>query len=524
MASRVQQALRFFTDLGLTPAQAAGFVGNLQQESGQGLDPTAIGAAGELGIAQHLGPRRVALTRFAEERGTDPSDFATQLDFIGNEFRTTEKAAFDKLRTARTPAEAAEAALAFFRPGDPQTSNRVRNAVALAGDDDPIAGDRRFGNPVPPTGVTNMANGPRGILDSIEPNAGGGGILSDRPFWEGNFLLNLGAGILAANQPGTSLGSAIGQGLLGATERRQAQGQNELIRQRLLDAGRKREALTELRGLLADDPNASVNDPNIRALLFEIDPGAAIDALTPPKPTGLEARFGSTEKALGRPLSEEEILNISGASGEGGGLSVPLSPTDLTRMRLPNGAPLPLGTTLQQAMAMGARVLSANDQKRLAQADQALAVLTEVEELATGPEGIFTDVEPGFLAQAGAAMEFALDSMTRGDPRVSRFNDLRGATVGPFVRMLGETGALAEGDVSRALGLLPSTGSLNPFNPSFADSEDQAREKLALLRRLIEKGVRNLRSGKTAVADTLDTGAGADFRFDPTTGELVPLR
>lgn len=546
--TRPIKALNFFQQrLGLTPMQAAGLVGNLQQESTQELNPSILGDNGaSFGIAQWQGPRRRALTDFAQQRGTDPGDFDTQLEFLANEMETTERASFEALQRTENVGDAASTAVGFFRPSQPHTERRQRLAMNLASGRTGGGG----GVQITPAGGTPQAQ--RGLLaDAATPNMEGGGLLADNPqgfleraagpggFLSSSFLSNLGAGLLAGNRGGATFGQALGQGLLQANQATARAGQNETerlrneaVRQQLTQAREKRQATSELRALFQDNPEITASDPRVRSLLFDIDPGAALETLTPRDPRGLEARFQATEDALGRPLTAEEISNMSGAAGEAGQLAVPLSPNDLNRMRLPNGEPLPLGTTLQQAIQLNARVVSEGEQKRLAEADASLAVIGELERLAVGPEGIFTDVDQGLLEQGAAALTFAFQDLTRGDPRVSRFNDLRGAVVGPLIRSFGESGALSDGDVRRAMGLLPSTGSLNVFNPRFADSEEQAREKFNTLRRLIEKGVRNLREGRTAEDGARGGGdrsggaasGEADFRFDPNSGQLVPGR
>lgn len=133
---RVTQALAYVQEtLNLTPEQAAGLVGNLQQESGVNLDPTALGDGGQsLGIAQWLGPRREALVEFAG--GDSTPAFQTQLDFLVHEFQTTERAALDSLLAAQSPEEAAQAVSDdFLRPGIPVMEARQ----AYAGDLLPIA-------------------------------------------------------------------------------------------------------------------------------------------------------------------------------------------------------------------------------------------------------------------------------------------------------------------------------------------------------------------------------------------------
>jgi|GEM_PF-4588376 len=135
-------AYRYFLEHGWTPAQAAGIVGNLMQESGPSLDPTIAGDGGAAyGIAQ-WNDRRPALFDWAQSGGRDPGDLQTQLDYIQHELGTTESRAADALRRAQTPQDAASAFLGFERPAgfswsDPTGShgydNRVANALSLYG-------------------------------------------------------------------------------------------------------------------------------------------------------------------------------------------------------------------------------------------------------------------------------------------------------------------------------------------------------------------------------------------------------
>lgn len=69
--------------MGLAPAQAAGVMGNLNQES-TGFQPSTIEASGGggFGLAQWTGPRRTAIEEEAAKRGVDPNDFAFQLDWL----------------------------------------------------------------------------------------------------------------------------------------------------------------------------------------------------------------------------------------------------------------------------------------------------------------------------------------------------------------------------------------------------------------------------------------------------------
>lgn len=89
---------RFLLSNGFTRNQAAGIMGNLRQE--HGYNTSDAGAAG-LGMAQWLGNRRAAL----ESKGNH-LDLTTQLNFMLEEFNTTERQAGNAVRAAQTIEEA----------------------------------------------------------------------------------------------------------------------------------------------------------------------------------------------------------------------------------------------------------------------------------------------------------------------------------------------------------------------------------------------------------------------------------
>jgi hypothetical protein len=119
-----QAAFNFYVAQGLEPHQAAGIVGNLQGESGQGLNPSAINkgdgrdGSDSIGIAQWNGPRAEALKAYAASKGTDWTDLNTQLEFLHSELKGPEAKAYAGLTAAKTPEEAGQAMLAFERPKD----------------------------------------------------------------------------------------------------------------------------------------------------------------------------------------------------------------------------------------------------------------------------------------------------------------------------------------------------------------------------------------------------------------------
>ena len=157
--ARMSVAMQFFTGRGYSPAQAAGIVGNLMQEStlrpnannpGDGSD-----GSDSIGIGQWNGARAEALRSFAAANGTDWHDFHTQLAFIDNELMTSEAATGVRLKNAQTVEQATAAFAGFERPQGysedaPQNTNgwdnRLRHAQAAAGVPTYSGGDSRFGD------------------------------------------------------------------------------------------------------------------------------------------------------------------------------------------------------------------------------------------------------------------------------------------------------------------------------------------------------------------------------------------
>ena len=146
IGERSKEAFGFFQSQKWSPAQAAGIVGNLIQESklssgarnpGDGRDGTD-----SIGVSQWNSTRAEALKTFAAANKSDWRDFRTQLAFVQYELETSEATAAKKLREAQTPREAAAAFAEYFlRPagsgkGTPQAidgwTNRARHAEAVA--------------------------------------------------------------------------------------------------------------------------------------------------------------------------------------------------------------------------------------------------------------------------------------------------------------------------------------------------------------------------------------------------------
>lgn len=97
--NNIRIAVQFFSRQGFTDIQTSGIIGNLLFESS--LDPRATNG-NTIGIAQWLGTRKEKLLA-----KTNWIDLNTQLNFIIEEFNSTEKAARNSLLKAKTVKEAA---------------------------------------------------------------------------------------------------------------------------------------------------------------------------------------------------------------------------------------------------------------------------------------------------------------------------------------------------------------------------------------------------------------------------------
>jgi len=106
----IKKAVRFFISKGFSDIQVAALVGGFIQESG--VRPDIVNPIGATGIAQWLGSRKTGLLK-----KPNPNTLETQLNFVIEEFNTTEKAAGDRLRKATTLEEAITAAAAYERYG-----------------------------------------------------------------------------------------------------------------------------------------------------------------------------------------------------------------------------------------------------------------------------------------------------------------------------------------------------------------------------------------------------------------------
>lgn len=134
IAARLMQDMQ--RDLGLTPAQAAGVVGNFAHESNgfrtlQEINPVVPGSRGGFGFGQWTGPRRRNFEQFARENDLDPNSYEANYGFFLHEVRNDpyERAQFEKVRQAETAEEAAQIVSEnYLRPGVPHLNSRIRAA------------------------------------------------------------------------------------------------------------------------------------------------------------------------------------------------------------------------------------------------------------------------------------------------------------------------------------------------------------------------------------------------------------
>lgn len=116
--------------LGLAPHQAAGLVGNLQNESGRAL--SAWGPTGDNGTA--WGTAQWRNERLATLKQMFPDSYQTpqaQMQFMRHEMLGSENKAYKALLTAKTPEEAATAVNRLYERSADTTGNREKAARQL---------------------------------------------------------------------------------------------------------------------------------------------------------------------------------------------------------------------------------------------------------------------------------------------------------------------------------------------------------------------------------------------------------
>lgn len=131
-------------DFGLTTAQAAGVVGNLDHETGgfksmQEINPVVKGSRGGYGYAQWTGPRRRQFEAWSAKNGLDVRSYEANYGFLKHELNGAEgRSVLPRLRRTNNAADAAivfsgssqrgNAKPGFLRPGIPHFSSRIKRA------------------------------------------------------------------------------------------------------------------------------------------------------------------------------------------------------------------------------------------------------------------------------------------------------------------------------------------------------------------------------------------------------------
>jgi len=121
---------------GLSDVEAAGMTGNIGAESSFSTTVTSGDGYSSRGLVQFTGDRlngENGLLKFAENRGLDPWDWRTQVDFSVWELHNTESAALKEMRARpdATPAEMAKIIREYYERPDPAVArDNVRAEIA----------------------------------------------------------------------------------------------------------------------------------------------------------------------------------------------------------------------------------------------------------------------------------------------------------------------------------------------------------------------------------------------------------
>jgi hypothetical protein len=129
---RANKVMDFFVSKGVSREIAAGFVGNMMIEA-PGIDPGAYNKAENArGIAQWHKNRWDPLVQWAQSQGHDPNTLEGQLEMYWHELQTSEKKAWDKIRKAKNPSEAASLIDSEFERSSGEHRNRRIDAANTA--------------------------------------------------------------------------------------------------------------------------------------------------------------------------------------------------------------------------------------------------------------------------------------------------------------------------------------------------------------------------------------------------------
>jgi hypothetical protein len=184
------------------------------------------------------------------------------------------------------------------------------------------------------------------------------------------------------------------------------------------------------------------------------------------------------------------LADIPGAVKPPDELDQPVPVTELSRLRAPDGSSLPMGTTRRQAQEIGAVIVSEAAQQRSQQVKSALGMLEQLKGMQSkiDESGVIRGVGSNVLARLANGLGNAIGALIGTDSAETRtvFKDLSRGTIAPLIRALGESGSLSDGDVNRALDLLPDNAGWVP------DSTTLANDKLLELEQIFKRAAENL--------------------------------
>lgn len=157
------------TARGMPEHIAIGFAMNFKDESA--FNPGAIGDNGaSLGFAQWYGPRKKALETLAASRGMPATDPNVQLDHLIHELLGPQSAAWQKIKNAKTPQEAAMLILnEFERPAEKHRA--AREKAYLGASHDPSV-SLSYGYPGADTSPQGLAQSNFNATGAVAPEQG----------------------------------------------------------------------------------------------------------------------------------------------------------------------------------------------------------------------------------------------------------------------------------------------------------------------------------------------------------------
>jgi hypothetical protein len=363
----------------------------------------------------------------------------------------------------------------------------------------------------------------------VPPSPNLGGLLSagDQREAANQYRATLASGLLSAAGPqrrpvslGQAIGNALPEAMSARSDRIESGIRNDMLRRQIEEIDRRRGASSALNDFIAGSSSLTPELKSFVGTAAKIDPSAAMGMLArvpgllgPVQPEISDAgrKLRDVGATLGRDLTEREVFALSGASGlfdpADNELDKPLSPTDLGRVRRPDGSAFPLGTTFREAQEGHAGVFSADDLKRKQSVDSALGLLNDLKKLQgdIDESGVIPGVGSNMLARLANGVGNAIGAVVGTEASDARavFRDLSRGTIAPLVRTLGDAGALSDGDVERALALLPDNGGLLP------DSTRLAGAKLDELEQIFRRAAAGLSTADAT--PKMDAGGGVRF-------------